>query len=79
MRSERRAARIPKHSCRLAAVDQTGKILGLLRLIALLRQGLWPITPLVLSLLNDLLGWRPFILCLVDAPSATTVFCSPWQ
>jgi len=60
-------ARLPERGWLLAAVGLMGKILGPIGLAALIWQGTWPKSTLILCLTNDLIWWIPFAIYLWDA------------
>lgn len=60
-------ARLPERGWLLAAVGLIGKILGPIGLSALIFQGVWPPSTVVLCLTNDLIWWIPFSLYLRDS------------
>jgi hypothetical protein len=60
-------ARVPERGWLIAAVGLTGKILGPIGWLWLIRTGAWPISTGVLCLTNDFIWWVPFALYLYDA------------
>jgi hypothetical protein len=60
-------ARAPERGWLIAAVGLTGKVLGPIGMIALIRDGTWPPSAFVLCLTNDCIWWIPFGLYLHDA------------
>jgi hypothetical protein len=60
-------ARRPERGWLPAAVGLTGKVLGPIGMIALILNGTWPRTAIVLCITNDFVWWIPFGLYLRDA------------
>src|SRR5262245_52048006 len=60
-------ARVPERGWLVAAVGLTGKVLGPIGMVQLIRSGGWPPSAFVLCLTNDVVWWLPFGLYLVDA------------
>lgn len=59
-------ARVPERGWVIGAVGLTGKVLGPIGMIAVIRSGAWPASALLLCLPNDFLWWVPFALYLHD-------------
>jgi hypothetical protein len=59
-------ARVPERGWLIAAVGLTGKLLGPIGMVWLIRTGVWPSSAFVMCLTNDLIWWIPFGLYLRD-------------
>ena len=60
-------ARRPERGGMIAAVGLTGKCLGPIGMVWLIRTGAWPPSALVLCVTNDFIWWIPFGVYLHDA------------
>ena len=60
-------ARRPERGWLIAAVGLTGKCLGPVGMVWLIRTGAWPPSALVLCVTNDFIWWIPFGVYLHDA------------
>jgi len=60
-------ARRPEQGWLIAFLGLAGKVMGPIRLVALISEGVWPGSTLVLSLSNDLIWWIPFGIYLKDS------------
>ncbi len=63
-------ARVPERGWVIAAVGLTGKVLGPIGMIAVIRNGGWPASALLLCVTNDFIWWIPFGLYLRDSRPA---------
>lgn len=60
-------ARRPEQGWLIALVGLVGKVIGPIGLGALIFEGVWPLSTLVLCVTNDLIWWIPFGLYLRDS------------
>jgi hypothetical protein len=60
-------ARRPEQGWLIALVGLAGKVMGPIGLVALIFEGVWPRSTLVLCVTNDLIWWIPFGLYLKDS------------